>query len=65
MKLTIYKFVFIIRTEVYMQMESFWNNETGQDLVEYTLLLAFVVIAAAAIFIGTNCDTPQSPASAK
>ena len=30
----------------------FWRNETGQDLIEYTLLLAFVVLVGAATFIG-------------
>lgn len=29
----------------------FWRGETGQDLIEYALLLAFVALAAAAIFI--------------
>ena len=30
----------------------FWRDEQGQDLVEYTLLLAFVAICSAALFIG-------------
>ena len=29
----------------------FWNDEHGQDLTEYALLLAFVVIAAAGLFV--------------
>jgi len=29
-------------------------NEQGQDLVEYTLLLAFVCLASAALFIGAG-----------
>jgi Flp pilus assembly pilin Flp len=32
-------------------MVSFLREEQGQDLIEYTLLLAFVCLAAAAIFI--------------
>ncbi|MCC6863174.1 MAG: hypothetical protein IT158_31650 [Bryobacterales bacterium] len=32
-------------------LKSFWLEETGQDLIEYALLLAFVALAAAAIFI--------------
>ncbi len=32
-------------------MRSFWLEESGQDLIEYALLLAFVALAAAAIFI--------------
>ena len=32
-------------------MSTFWYDESGQDLIEYALLLAFVALAAAAIFI--------------
>lgn len=32
----------------------FWREEQGQDLVEYSLLLAFVVLASAALFIGAG-----------
>jgi len=32
-------------------MVRFLREEQGQDLIEYTLLLAFVALAAAAIFI--------------
>ena len=32
----------------------FWNDESGQDLIEYTLLLAFVALASAALFIGAG-----------
>jgi Flp pilus assembly pilin Flp len=28
-----------------------WKNEEGQDLIEYTLLLAFVALVAAGLFI--------------
>jgi Flp pilus assembly pilin Flp len=30
------------------------RDEEGQDLVEYTLLLAFVCLASAALFIGAG-----------
>ena len=33
-------------------LESFLNNEQGQDLIEYTLLIAFVAMASARLFIG-------------
>ena len=33
---------------------SFWREESGQDLIEYTLLLAFVALVSAAIFIGAG-----------
>ncbi len=32
----------------------FWKDEQGQDLIEYTLLLAFVALASAALFIGAG-----------
>ncbi len=35
-------------------MVRFWREEQGQDLIEYTLLLAFVCLAAAALFIPTG-----------
>ncbi|MBK5294211.1 MAG: Flp family type IVb pilin [Acidobacteriia bacterium] len=35
-------------------MKNFWLEEDGQDLIEYTLLLAFVALVAAAIFIGAG-----------
>jgi Flp pilus assembly pilin Flp len=39
-------------------MKTVWLNfvedEHGQDLIEYTLLLAFVALASAALFIGAG-----------
>ena len=39
-------------------MQSFWKNfcreESGQDLIEYTLLLAFVALASASLFMGAG-----------
>ena len=32
----------------------FLREEQGQDLIEYTLLLAFVALASAALFIGAG-----------
>jgi len=32
-------------------VKSFFVEESGQDLIEYTLLLAFVALVSAAIFI--------------
>jgi Flp pilus assembly pilin Flp len=31
-----------------------WKEEGGQDLIEYTLLMAFVALASAALFIGAG-----------
>jgi len=33
---------------------SFLLDETGQDLIEYTLLMAFVALASAALFLGAG-----------
>ena len=35
-------------------LKSFLWNEEGQDLIEYTLLLAFVCLATAALFISSG-----------
>jgi Flp pilus assembly pilin Flp len=32
----------------------FINDESGQDLIEYSLLIAFVALAGAAMFIGMS-----------
>ena len=44
-----------LRTVTNMQIiRNFWNDEGGQDLIEYTLLMAFVALASAALFIGAG-----------
>ena len=35
-------------------MSAFLKDDGGQDLIEYTLLMAFVALASAALFIGTG-----------
>jgi Flp pilus assembly pilin Flp len=35
-------------------LKSFVKEEQGQDLIEYTLLMAFVALASAALFIGAG-----------
>ena len=37
-----------------MLMKRFLRDDEGQDLIEYTLLLAFVALASAALFIGSG-----------
>ena len=37
-----------------MILKNFMRDEQGQDLIEYTLLLAFVALASAALFIGAG-----------
>lgn len=35
-------------------IRNFINDEQGQDLIEYTLLMAFVALASAALFLGAG-----------
>ena len=36
------------------QLQSFWKEEHGQDMVEYVIILAFVAVAAAAIILTSS-----------
>ena len=36
------------------RIKNFINDEQGQDLIEYTLLMAFVALASAALFISAG-----------
>jgi len=46
-------------------LKNFLKDEQGQDLIEYTLLLAFVALAAAALFtnVGTSITSIWTSAS--
>jgi len=35
-------------------LNQFLKDEQGQDLIEYTLLIAFVALASAALFLGAG-----------
>jgi Flp pilus assembly pilin Flp len=35
-------------------IQYFWKDDQGQDLIEYTLLMAFVAIASAGLFLGAG-----------
>lgn len=35
---------------------SLWRQEDGQDLIEYTLLIAFVALAATGLMSGTRLE---------
>jgi Flp pilus assembly pilin Flp len=37
-----------------LKFTSFLRDEQGQDLIEYTLLMAFVALASAALFLGAG-----------
>lgn len=36
------------------QLTNFLRDEQGQDLIEYTLLLAFICLTSAALFVGAG-----------
>jgi len=35
-------------------MKRFWRDEKGQDLIEYTLLMAFIALASASLFLSAG-----------
>jgi Flp pilus assembly pilin Flp len=35
-------------------LNMFWQDEQGQDLIEYTWLVAFVCLATAALFVNSG-----------
>ena len=37
-------------------LQSLWQGDQGQDLIEYTLLMAFIAMASAALFIGAGAS---------
>jgi Flp pilus assembly pilin Flp len=37
-------------------LKAFWNEEDGQDMVEYSLLLAFIALAAVALLSGIRTN---------
>ncbi len=48
-------------------LKAFWQEEDGQDLVEYSLLLAFIALAAIALMssAGTSVSTIWSKISSQ
>lgn len=48
-------------------IKQFICEEQGQDLIEYTLLLAFIALTSAALFVGTgrNINAIWSNANSK
>ncbi len=45
-------------------IQNFVRDEQGQDLIEYTLLMAFIALASAAIFIGAGTSVSKIWSSA-
>jgi len=37
-------------------VRTFWNDQRGQDLIEYTLLIAFVALASSAILLAAGAS---------
>jgi len=40
-------------------LRNFWIDDQGQDLIEYTLLMAFVALASAALFISSGSSVSK------
>ncbi len=40
-------------------LRNLWNDDQGQDLIEYTLLMAFVALASAALFISSGTSVSK------
>ena len=36
------------------RIKMFWQDESGQDLIEYTLLLAFIALASASLYLSAG-----------
>ena len=36
-----------------------WTEDSGQDLIEYTLLMAFVALASALLFVGAGSNVSK------
>jgi Flp pilus assembly pilin Flp len=49
----LYTMSYLLRSTLF----NFLRDEQGQDLIEYTLLLAFVALASASIFISVGGST--------
>jgi Flp pilus assembly pilin Flp len=37
-------------------LRNLWTNDQGQDLIEYTLLMAFVALSSAALFASASAS---------
>jgi Flp pilus assembly pilin Flp len=46
-------------TELFKTIRGFWSDENGQDLIEYTLLMAFVALGSAALFTTTGVSVSK------
>lgn len=42
-----------------VQLNSFWHDCEGQDVIEYALLIAFITVISAAIYIYTPEHTAR------
>ncbi len=36
------------------RLKMFWKDESGQDLIEYTLLMAFIALASASLYMSAG-----------
>jgi Flp pilus assembly pilin Flp len=46
-----------MKRKVFEVLAEFWSGNEGTDLIEFSLLLAFICLAGAAAFIGISSGT--------
>jgi Flp pilus assembly pilin Flp len=44
---------------LFKSISGLWQDEAGQDLIEYTLLMAFVALSSAALFVNTGSSVSK------
>ena len=44
---------------LFRSIGGFWKDEEGQDLIEYSLLLAFVALSSAALFTSAGSNVSK------
>jgi Flp pilus assembly pilin Flp len=49
----------ILQMEMQILLRRFWRDDHGQDMVEYSLLLGFIVLCACAILTSTRVQMSQ------
>jgi len=47
------------KTLAIRMVQTFWKDEAGQDLIEYSLLMAFVALSSAALFVSAGSNVSK------
>ncbi len=49
----------LTKDNLIQHIQACWQDESGQDLIEYTLLMAFVALCSATLFINTGSSVSK------